>query len=391
MNRNFLFSFALFLLMLLHCPNSLGDTNISRAAITLHHVLQSYHAKKDNSLTETYPIDTTQKVPCFMGNKIVYKRQQVSFLWPYSGVLSGCVSLYEMTGDKKYKELLEHRIMSGLEQYWDNKRVPAGYQSYPEFNGPSDRFYDDNEWVAISLIDLYSLTKDTVYLNKAIQLQKFIYSGWSDDLGGGIFWREQKQHSKNTCSNAPAAVLCMKLFMATSREKYLDLAKKTYQWTKDNLCDPSDYVYWDNKSLDGHIAKEKYTYNSGQMIEAGVLLYKATGEKQYLIDAQKTAEGTFNYFVKPRKTAHGEVQFYNDSPWFNVILFRGLKALFDVDHRAKYIKVMAKDAEYAWKYDRDTNGLFSKDWAGKVQDKYKWLLDNACMVELYAGLSDVDR
>ncbi len=162
------------------------------------------------------------------------------------------------------------------------------------------------------------------------------------------------------------------------------------QWTKDNLCDPSDYVYWDNKSLNGHIAKSKYTYNSGQMIQAGVLLYKATGERQYLEDAQKTAKGVFSYFVKLRKIKNREIPFYVDSPWFNVILYRGLKALFEVDHNATYIKVMEEDADYAWSHDRDKNGLFSKDWTGEKQDKYKWLLDNACMVELYAELSDIN-
>jgi uncharacterized protein YyaL (SSP411 family) len=377
-------------LMILSCQKGVANKDIDRANITLQNIFRFYTVEKEGLFTETYPINPNQQVTYLADNKEQNKKQEVSYLWPYSGVLSGCVSLYQMTGDKKYKELLEHRIMLGLEQYWDNKRAPACYQSYPVFNGPSDRFYDDNDWVAISLIDLYSLTKDTIYLNKAIQLQKFIYSGWSDDLGGGIFWCEQKKHSKNTCSNAPAAVLCMKLFMATSRKKYLDLAKKTYQWTKDNLCDPTDYVYWDNKSLNGHIAKGKFTYNSGQMIQAGVLLYKATGEKQYLIDAQKTSEGTFNYFVKIQKTAHGEVQFYNDSPWFNVILFRGLKALFEVDHNKTYLKVMADDAEYAWRYDRDKNGLFSKDWTGEKQDKHKWLLDNACMIELYSELSNLN-
>jgi len=376
-------------MMLLSCQKGFGNKNIDRANITLQHILRLYNVEKEGLFTETYPVNLTQQVTYLADNKEQTKKQEVSYLWPYSGVLSGCVSLYQMTGDKKYKRLLEHRIMPGLAQYWDNKRAPACYQSYPVFNGPSDRFYDDNEWVAISLIDLYTLTKDTMYLNKAIQLQKFIYSGWSDDLGGGIFWCEQKKYSKNTCSNAPAAVLCMKLFMATSQNKYLNLAKKTYQWTKNNLCDPSDFAYWDNKTLNGHVAKEKFTYNSGQMIQAGVLLYKATGEKQYLIDAQKTVEGTFNYFVKGHNI-HGEMQFYDDSPWFNVILFRGLKVLFKVDHNKTYLKIMEDDAEYAWKYDRDKNGLFSKDWTGKEQDKYKWLLDNACMIEFYSELGNLN-
>jgi hypothetical protein len=84
------------------------------------------------------------------------------------------------------------------------------------------------------------------------------------------------------------------------------------------------------------------------------------------------------------------MQFYDDSPWFNVILFRGLKTLFEVDHNKTYLKIMKDDAEYAWKYDRDKNGLFSKDWTGKEQDKYKWLLDNACMIELYSELGNLN-
>ncbi len=30
------------------------------------------------------------------------------------------------------------------------------------------------------------------------------------------------------------------------KPEYLEWAKKTYAWTKENLCDTTDYVYWDN-------------------------------------------------------------------------------------------------------------------------------------------------
>ena len=45
--------------------------------------------------------------------------------------MSGCVAMYQATGDKKYKTILEKRILPGLEQYWDGERLPACYQSYP--------------------------------------------------------------------------------------------------------------------------------------------------------------------------------------------------------------------------------------------------------------------
>lgn len=151
-------------------------------------------------------------------------------------------------------------------------------------------FYDDNDWLAIDFCDLYALTKDQQYLLKAKELHEYIYSGWDDALGGGIYWCEQKKTSKNTCSNAPATVLCMKLYNLTKEQKYLDQAIETYNWTKKNLCDlPIRYIGITSDSIKQSV-KPKFTYNSGQMIQAGVLLYQTTSDETYLTDAKNTAK-----------------------------------------------------------------------------------------------------
>ena len=176
--------------------------------------------------------------------------------------------------------------------YWDTTRQPECYQSYPAFAGQNDRYYDDNDWVAIDFCDYYAVTKNKEYLKKAIALHDYIYSGWSDELGGGIYWCEQKKESKNTCSNAPA-------------------------------------------------------------------------------------------------TVKGEMKFFPSSPWFNVILFRGLKALYEVDKNDTYVKAMIDNADYAWQYTRDENGLLNNDWSGNRKDKFKSLLENSCMIELYSEISEL--
>ena len=210
------------------------------------HILDKYNVEKYGLLQETYPTNPDNQVTYLAEGAEQKRYQEVSFLWPYSGMLSGGIALYKTTGDKKYLKVLEERILPGLEQYWDNIREPFCYQSYPMFNGESDRFYDDNDWLAIDFCDLYSLTKNKKYLEKAQTLYNYIYSGWDDVLGGGIYWCEQKNTSKNTCSNAPATVLCMKLYNLTKNNAYLEQAKKTYDWTKNSLRDPEDFVYWDN-------------------------------------------------------------------------------------------------------------------------------------------------
>lgn len=365
-------------------------SDISMADSMLTNILTLYNVEKYGLLSENYPVNPNNKASYLAEGSEQQNNREVSFLWPYSGMISGCVSLYKATGNKKYKNILEKQLLPGLERYWDNVREPYCYQSYPLFNGKSDRFYDDNDWLAIDFCDYYALTKNTGYLKKAEALHNYIYSGWSDELGGGIYWCEQQRTSKNTCSNAPATVLCMKLYALTKKPEYLAWAKKTYQWTKSNLCDPADSVYWDNINLKGEIGKAKFTYNSGQMIQAGVLLYKATGDITYLEDAQRTAKGSFAHFTSMKKAASGgEVRFYTNSPWFNVIMLRGLKALYEADGNPEYIKTMAANARYAWKYSRDENGLLSNDWSGNEKKKHKWLLDNACMIELYSEINNL--
>ncbi len=393
--KSFCIAFAAIPFLSVSCENRNNQkevTDLAMADSLLTNVLSLYHVEKYDLLSETYPINPETQVTYLAEGSEQKKGQEVSFLWPYSGMLSGCVSLYKTTGDAKYRDILEKQILPGLELYWDNIREPFCYQSYPMFNGKSDRFYDDNDWLAIDFCDYYALTKEPKYLEKAEALHAYIYSGWSEELGGGIFWCEQQRVSKNTCSNAPATVLCMKLYELTKKPEYLEWAKKTYAWTKENLCDTTDYVYWDNIALNGKIATQKYTYNSGQMIQAGVLLYKETGDESYLADAQRTAKGSFDHFTSMRNLPNGKaIRFYTSSPWFNVIMFRGLKALYEVDGNALYVNTMADNARYAWKNTRDENGLLGDDWSGLKNKKHKWLLDNACMLELFSEMSGLPK
>lgn len=106
-------------------------------------------------------------------------------------------------------------------------------------------------------------------------------------------------------------------------------------------------------------------------------------------EAQQTAEGACRFFLKVQPIATGEMKFFPGTPWFNVILFRGLKALYLVDRNEAYIKTMIANADYAWNYARDENGLFSNDWSGNRKEQFKSLLENACMIELFAEISEL--
>src|SRR5690606_38835921 len=313
-------------------------------------------------------------------------------LWPYSGMLSAHVALLETTKSLEWVKAIDQNVLTGLQAYYDDKREPKAYASYINSAPQSDRFYDDNIWIGIDFTDLYLLTKKKVYLEQALEVWRFVESGMDDKLGGGIYWCEQRKESKNTCSNAPAIVFLAKLYIATKEEKYLSLAKSLYQWVQNQLLDPSDSVYYDNINLLGQLDRRKFAYNSGQMIQAGALLYKISKEKQYLTDEQRIAKGAYSYFFHPIAESDSMQSFRylrKSNNWFIAVMMRGYVELYAIDGNSLYVDTFRKNLDNAWDHMREARGLFHKDWSGKEKDKRFWLLDQLAMVEMYARIAGI--
>jgi uncharacterized protein YyaL (SSP411 family) len=276
-------------------------------------------------------------------------------------------------------------------KYYDSKRSPAGYASYINTAAPSDRFYDDNIWLGIDFTDLYLLTGNKEYLAKAEEIWKFIESGIDNRLDGGIYWCEQKKQSKNACSNAPGAVFAAKLYLATDNQDYLDMAKGLYQWTKQSLLDESDWLYKDNMNLRREVDGRKFAYNSGQMVQAGALLYRITGRMEYIEEARRTAKACHEFFFRPFTGKDGK-EFRilkKDNVWFHAVMVRGLVELYHMDGNAEYVNDVRKTLEHAWQEARTSQGLFPTDLSGEREDKKFWLLTQAAMAEMFARMSGV--
>ena len=200
--------------------------------------------------------------------------------------------------------------------------------------------------MGIDLADLYSKTKDSWYLDYAKSVWNFVLSGKDDELGGGVYWDENAKDSKNTCSNAPAVVLALKLYQITNDAAYLENGKDIYKWTKSKLQDPSDYLYWDCIKTSGKIETSKFSYNSGQMLQAAVLLYNATGEEQYLTDAKLLAEACYNYFFENFISNSSGEQFRilkDGSRWFNAIMVRGFLELNKVESNGTFLQTIQRE------------------------------------------------
>lgn len=373
-------------------PSKAVNVHETRAQETLDSIYALYTGNERPLLRETFPFDAQYTATYLASEEQAKIPNQYAYLWPYSGIFSAANALLHATGDKKYEALLDTAILPGLEAYFDDQRLPAGYASYINTAPASDRFYDDNVWLGIDFVEAYTMTEKPAHLDKAKLVWDFVASGIDDKLGGGIYWCEQRKTSKNTCSNAPGAVFAFKLFQATGDSTYFHHGKTLYEWTQANLQDTTDGLYFDNIRLDGRIGKTKYPYNSGQMLQAAALLYKLTGEDRCLTEAQNLASASYDYFFATADEGGAEFRLLKTSDvWFIAVMMRGFVELYDIDQDKTYLTAFEKNLSHAWEHMREANGLFNKDWSGKEKEDKKWVLTQAAMVEMYARLAALEN
>ncbi|HEY4337565.1 MAG TPA: glycoside hydrolase family 2 TIM barrel-domain containing protein, partial [Puia sp.] len=252
--------------------------------------------------------------------------------------------------------------------------APA-YQDYVRAERPSSRFYDDNQWIAIALLDAYTRTHSPEYLRKAEMIYKFMLTGMDTVTGGGLYWKEGDLASKNTCSNGPAILVALQLYRITHRPGCLDTALAIYKWTNAHLQTPAGLYYDNIKTSNGHIAQQLYTYNTGTMLQSNVLLYTLTKDQNYLKEARRIATAGQAQFFRNGRLPHNY--------WFNAVLLRGYEELVRLDHNPGWLEPFKADAEGIWRSERDpTRGLGPKP--------SKSLIDQAAMIEIFARLAAND-
>jgi len=362
---------------------------LQRAETMYLDIWKHYRAAQVCLFTENFPSVQKDTLTYMLGGGV--KEKKVSFLWPFSGVFSATNVLLKIPkARQKYINYLD-TVFIGIKTYQDSSRLPVGYQAYPVMYEKADRYYDDNGLVGIDYMEAYFNTKNPAYLNGAKNVFKFILSGWNEQLGGGVTWLEGHNDQKPACSNGSDLLVALKIYQGTKDVYYLNWSKKFYSWMYENLRDSTTGIYSNDKKLNGKVNRTFYTYNSGFMLEAAVLMYQFTNDKQYLIQAKQLAKDAFVHF---NKIPHSDkLTMKIDLPWFVTVLFRGYEALYKQDKDYQYIAAIEKDLNYAWENSRDKSGFVTHSWTPDAAElkKPKWLLDEACIAELYARLSILEK
>ncbi|GEP97013.1 glycoside hydrolase family 76 protein [Chitinophaga cymbidii] len=380
-----LFSIALTVIVMSAAAQQVqtADEYKRRAEEMFHRVWTLYRVPQHGLFSEYYPQQFKDSLTYMQDGNVQSK--EVSYLWPLSGVVSSANLMVRLPDEKAAYQPYLDSVMTAMYAYRDTTRTPAGYQAYPSKFEKVDRYYDDNGLVAIDYAEAYENTGNPVYLARAKEVFAFIMSGWTSVLGGGVTWLEGHGDQKPACSNGMATLSALKLYQATKDPYYLQQGILFYEWMNTHLRDSAGLYVNDIKTATGAINPTYYTYNSGAMLEAAVMLYGFTREKKYLRDARETAVSAYHYFGKPQKDMRSE---FCDLPWFATVLFRGYSALYAVDKDPVYLKAIIARVDHAWN-NKDRYGLLNHNWSDPRDEagKPKWLLDESCIAELYARMA----
>jgi hypothetical protein len=305
--------------------------------------------------------------------------QEFAYLFPFSQALAAtsAVAGIPSLGAPYLYAVREH--LSGLRSYWNPRRRPPGYESGALASGGGEKFYDDNEWVGLQLVRGYRMLGDPGLLARALEIFRLVVYGWDGNARhpcpGGVWWTQREgTFKRNTVSNAPGAELGLELYQITRRAYYLKWAKRMYHWVQ--LClRESTGLYADNIDLSGAIDKSIYIYNQGTMLGAEVLLYQATGKREYLLRAQEAAVTTLAYFTG------GQLE--GQPPFFVAIFAENLLRLNALAPNPAYLAYLQAYADRAWNTNLDpASGLFNFH-----DHEATLLLQQAAMTQLYAYLS----
>ncbi len=299
-------------------------------------------------------IDTTFWMP---GQKLYREETNAdkpAFIWSASVELSALAAAARVAPDV-YTERLKS-YADALHVYWTERGGRAGFAAEPA-PVQADRYYDDNAWMALALLDTYAAVRDPQYLNWAEETLRFVLSGEDQQLGGGIYWREPDRPSKNACSTAPAIVAALRLYELNSNAQYVSAAQRLYEWTNAHLQD-HDGLFFDHVRMDSQVDPTKWSYNSALMVESNVEFYKLTGDAKYLAEAQRIARAAQARWV------HTETGAVSDDAPFAHLLAEAFLSLYAQDGEAHWKQLAFGAIHFTQAQANRANGHYGRRWDG---------------------------
>lgn len=302
----------------------------------------------------------------------------------YEMALAACERAKEEGDALRYRAACKHalRLLQG------NIRQYVGFD-FDDCNINTGWFvYDDIMWWTISLAQSYRIFGDEEYL--ALSEKSFcrVYYGSEkvgDDgsyadpkrgLGGGMFWEWQPidkplPHKpgdfRSACINFPTVIAACMLYNLVpedrnvtegtrypamqTRDFYLRTAREVYQWAHSTLADNgrvADGIHDSGPEFHDHL------YNQATYIGASCLLYRITGEREYLRNAVLGANYVFGTMCR---NGILPVETGPEQGVYCAILAQYLRMLVYDCGQTQYLTYIRQNIETGWKNRDKSTGV----------------------------------
>ena len=218
-----------------------------------------------------------------------------AFVWPTTAFVEALAESYALYPDNtKIKQCYLNMLDKGFDVFKVTDatlKTPGGtFRGITYYNSSKgnkgDYYYDDNAWICVRYLTAYEQFGKEDYLNRAEEILEFLWTGYDDYQGGGIYWSktyaDNGKSNKGVCTNGPSAISYLWAYQITGNETYLERGKLLYDWVNKTLRD-SKGIYFAGVNDPWQPA-----YDQGTMLYASCLLYEITGDEQYM-DLAKTS------------------------------------------------------------------------------------------------------
>ncbi|RDL34775.1 Six-hairpin glycosidase [Venustampulla echinocandica] len=267
-----------------------------------------------------------------------------------------------------------------------NVVVPESTNTKGFLNG----FYDDEGWWALGWIQAYDVTKNTEYLQTAMDIFNDM-SGGGNTPCGGIWW-DKAQTYVNAIANelylSVAAHLANRL--PNDQSNYLNIALKQWNWFEntgminskntinDGLtksCEPNNGTVW--------------SYNQGVILGGLVELATASGDPSYLLTASTIASAAISALSNSSGVLHDpcEPNCGGDGSQFKGIFMRNLGKLQTVRPKDEFLGFIESNKDSILKSNRDSKNRMGVVWSGPVTEPATASSHSSAMDALVAALA----
>ena len=237
-------------------------------------------------------------------------------------------------------------------------------------------FYDDEGWWALAWLKVYDITKESRYLETAIDIFKDMTGGYHATCGG--IWWDKGHHHNTAIANELFLAVAVQLALRVphNRAYYEQWSFRQWDWFSHSGMIGGSFLIHDGMNLTTcrPIGGAIFTYTHGVIVGALLDLNSLSPNRTLVAIANNIATAAIQNFSDKRGILHETACEPNcgvDASQFKGIFVRNLQRLQVASPNPKYTTFIGRNALSIWNSDRGPSDELGLVWSGPYERPYE--------------------